>query len=117
MINFLKTYSLQNFKKKFILIYILNILDAIFTVTLYSTGLFEEANILLSNVVNNPLLTLSIKIVIPGLLLYFLNHRIQSATTNQLRISNYFLSFIICAYSLIVLSQVFYTVILTFLKI
>ena len=44
MIAFIKNYEIESMKKKFILLYLLNVTDIIFTLLLLQTGYFSEVN-------------------------------------------------------------------------
>lgn len=65
-------------KKNLILVYLLNVLDILFTLYLTSTGMFQEANPILKNIVtNNPLLSLIIKIFIPLCIIIYVIYKIN----------------------------------------
>lgn len=89
---FIKGYSYENIKKKIQLLYFLNVTDIIFTLILLKTGMFKEANGVMVNIVENPTLSIMVKVVIIGLLLYYLVKRMLMATDKQLYISNYIIN-------------------------
>lgn len=106
MVTFFKNHDLLNIKIKFQALYILNVMDIIFTVILYSTGMFIEANILLAPIISNSLLSVFIKVFVPGILLLILYYRMQKATDSQLRISNILINIITIIYLLICSSHI-----------
>ncbi|OPJ59785.1 DUF5658 family protein [Clostridium oryzae] len=114
MVTFLKSWSLTNIRKKFIVLYLLNVLDILFTLILLKTGLFSEANNLMYIIIDNNFLCFFVKIVCPALLLLFLYVRIEKATKKQLKISNTAINIVIIFYSLIVLSHISWMSILHF---
>lgn len=101
MMNFLKYSSLKTIRKKFLILYLLNIMDIILTLLLLNTGFFVEANKFMLEIVQEPLLCFSIKVIIPGLLLHYIFRRIKKATDKQLRYSNYIINSAIFVYFLI----------------
>ncbi len=60
-LKIIKSYTLPNIQRKLILLFILNALDIIFTLILLSTGLFIEANIIMANIVESPIVALELK--------------------------------------------------------
>jgi len=110
MVAFIKNYSLPVIKKKFILLYLLNVTDIIFTVLLLKTGYFQEANILLAKALNNPLLSLLLKIILPAVLLIYIYKQIKDADSSQLRASNVAVNISLTIYSLVNLSHLVWTI-------
>lgn len=105
LVGFIKNYSLQNIKNKLLILYILNVTDIIFTLFLLSTGLYMEANNLMSNAVQSPIISFILKIVLPGILFIFIYFRMKKATTNQLKQSNLFINGAIILYTFINISH------------
>lgn len=66
---FLRGYTLENIKIKFIVLYVLNVTDIIFTLLLWNTGLFTEVNIIMARILHNSIISLLIKIGLPAALL------------------------------------------------
>lgn len=81
--NFIKSFSYINIRKKFLL-YILNVADILFTLLLLKTGLFEEANGVMAGIAIDPIKSILIKVVIVGILLYIVYKRMNKATLKQL---------------------------------
>ena len=112
MIAFIKNYNLESIKKKFILLYLLNVTDIIFTLLLLQTGYFEEVNIFMVNAVQNPLISFLLKVILPALLLYFIYKRIKGADPSQLRASNIAVNISLTIYSLVNISHVVWVALL-----
>lgn len=90
------------------MLYTLNVTDIILTLTLLQTGMFEEANNVMVNVVESPILSIMLKIVGIGLLVYYLIKRMLLATDKQLYISNYIINGAIGIYIIINLMHLVY---------
>ncbi|MGL4107022.1 DUF5658 family protein [Clostridium sp. LP20] len=112
---FIKNYTLENIKKKFILLYALNVSDIVLTLILYRTGLFEEANGFMAGIITNEFTALLIKIIIPGILLIALYYRMQDATETQLRKGNIIFNIATCVYLVINISHVVWIALLPLL--
>lgn len=110
MINFLKDCALRNIRKKILLIYFLNLTDVIFTLFLIKTGYFLEANILMRNVIENSVLSLIIKGLLPLILILILFVRIGKASEKQLYISNIVIAVCIIYYAVINLSHIMWII-------
>lgn len=78
--------------------------------------MFKEANGVMVNIVENPVLSLMIKVVIIGLLLYYLTKRMLMATNKQLYISNYIINGALGIYSIINLMHIIYIVMFWVIK-
>lgn len=101
MLAFIRNCSLNNIKSKFIIIYVLNITDVIFTLILLKTGYYMEANFLMAKVVDNHLTSFIIKVLLPAALFFYLYIRMQKASIRQLKLSNIFITFILILYTAI----------------
>lgn len=101
MIAFMKNYSLENINNKFFILYTLNVTDIIFTIILLDTGFYLEANTLIANVVQSLLTSFLLKIALPALLLIFIYFRMQKATNQQLKQSNFFININIVLYTFV----------------
>ncbi len=116
MVRFAKliiSHSFHSIQCKLVLLYILNILDIFFTLFLISTGYLREANILMSYIVNKPVLALLIKIILPGLLIIILKKRIAAANTKQLQITNLIVCIAVLCYTLIIICHILYFILLS----
>lgn len=112
MVAFIKNYSIAVIKKKFIILYLLNVSDIIFTVLLLQTGYFKEVNILMTKAVNSPIFILLLKIILPAMLLIYIYKQIKDADASQLKASNIAVNISLTIYSLVNLSHLFWTVLL-----
>lgn len=108
MVQFIKCCTYKNIQKKLILLYSLNISDILFTLVLLKTGLFREANGIVAGFVGNTALSLFIKIVFVGILLFVIFKRMESATVKQLKKSNIIIDIAIGAYIIINLMHLSY---------
>ncbi|NLJ40610.1 MAG: hypothetical protein GX352_03220 [Clostridiales bacterium] len=105
MLTFLREYSLPGIKTKFILLYLLNVTDIIFTRLLLGTGVFVEINALIANVVLDSVVCILLKILLPAVLLTILYQRMHRATERQLKISNIILNLAVAFYLLVNISH------------
>ena len=105
MITFMKSYHLDNIKRKFQFIYFFNVMDLIFTVLLLQTGYFTEMNILMVKVVKSSFASILIKIILPALLLYYVYRKMKYANESQLKDSNIAINFSLIIYLLVNLSH------------
>jgi len=115
MKTFITTYHLECLKKKFILLYILNVIDIIFTLLLLKTGYFEEVNLLMVKAVQHPLLSLIIKVIFPAILLTYVFRTIQHADDEQRKVSNIAVNISLSIYSFVNLSHVIWAALLPYL--
>lgn len=98
---FIKDYSLKNLKNKLIILYILNVTDIIFTLLLLFTCFYMEVNPLIAKALKDPVSGLLLKIVLPAILLILVFSRMQRATEQQLKKSNYLINGVTAFYALI----------------
>lgn len=78
--------------------------------------MFKEANGVIVNIVENPTLSIMVKVVIIGLLLYFLVKRMLMATDKQLYISNYIINGSLVIYTIINLMHIVYIIMFLMIK-
>lgn len=97
---------LYNIQKKFIALVILNITDVLATLALVKTGFCEEANIFMKNIIQAPVISITVKTLIPVVLLYFVYQRMKSATSKQMRIATVIVDIGLGLYILINISHV-----------
>lgn len=112
LITFIKAHSLINIRKKIKILYLLNVSDILFTLALLETGFFREMNIFMINAVENPIISIILKIIFPALLLYFLYKRICISDGEQLRATNIGLLISLALYTLVNLSHIIWVVLL-----
>ncbi|AKL96004.1 hypothetical protein CACET_c25590 [Clostridium aceticum] len=110
--TFIKNCSLESIKSKLLILYLLNVTDIIFTLLLLRTGLYIEINAFMASVVESPIASLLLKIILPAVLLIMIYFRIQKATAEQLKKSNLLISGAIAVYALINLSHLLWFAIL-----
>lgn len=106
MITFIKAYNLDMIKKKLLILYLLNITDILFTLLLLRTGFFAEVNILMVDAVQSPLASFLLKVILPGILLYYLYRRICISDLSQLRATNIGVNISLFIYALVNLSHI-----------
>lgn len=111
MLFFLQTYNLINFRYKLLTLYFLNVLDILLTKFLLNTGSFMEINPFMINIVNNSLKVLLLKILLPAILLLFLNKRINDASIKQLKISHKLINIMLIFYTSINMSHIFWSLV------
>ena len=73
-----------------------------------NTGLFTEVNSIIALTLNNPVLSILLKMSIPGILLFILSYRISSATEKQLKYSNIITNIALGIYFFINIMHLFY---------
>lgn len=108
MKSFIINFNLSNIKLKFLLLFLLNFTDIIFTLILIDTGYFIEVNPIMQQFIGNILLSLGIKIIVPALLLILIYYRMQRATFEQLKKSNRLIVIGLTLYTLVNLSHIFW---------
>lgn len=96
-----KNYNYENIKKKFALLYTLNISDIIFTLLLLQTGLFKEVNGVMVEVTKNPMLSIFLKVIVVGILVFIICKRMKEANEKQLKISNVIITCAVGVYAII----------------
>lgn len=116
MISFIKDYSLVSIKTKLKIIYALNVFDIVATILLYNTGLFLEVNSFMELFLENPLIAISIKVILPGALFLIMFKHMHDATEKQLKISNVALQILMLYYGIIALSHILWTLLIPFLS-
>ncbi len=109
MIAFIKDSSFNGIKKKLIIIYILNVIDIVFTRLLLKTGLFSEINIIMQKAVLSATASFWLKIVIPAILVLYVIKRIKNTKQEMLRKANIAFSFLMGMYILIDTSHIVWT--------
>ena len=88
MLYFLQAHDLKTIRCKLIVLYILNVSDALLTYLLIQTGYFCEINYLLKGVVVKMGELSIIKMLLPAALIAWLYIRIQHAAEKQLELGN-----------------------------
>lgn len=99
--RFLRAYDLKTTRGKLLVLYALNVSDALLTYLLVRTGCFREANFLLRGAVFNFGELFLIKILLPAVLIAWLYFRIYRATESQLRIGNIAVNVVLLLYTFI----------------
>lgn len=114
MLTFIKNCTLESIRKKFILLYILNVTDIIFTVLLLQTGYFAEVNLLMIKAVQSPAASILLKVVLPAFLLYYIFKRIKASDAFQLKTANIAANISLSIYSLVNLSHLVWVALLPY---
>jgi hypothetical protein len=109
---FLRNYTLENIKIKFIVLYVLNVTDIIFTLLLWNTGLFTEVNIIMAGILNNYMVSLLTKLGLPAALLSVVFVRMRRASEMQLKQSNYIILAVLVFYSFINILHILWCILL-----
>ncbi len=109
---FIKDHKLESIKKKFILLYCLNVTDIIFTLSLLKTGYFAEANFFMVKAVQNPVACLLVKILLPGILLFYIYQQIKDEDAMQLKSANIAVNISLIIYFLVNLSHLVWVALL-----
>ncbi|MDD3174292.1 MAG: DUF5658 family protein [Herbinix sp.] len=112
MVAFIKNYNLVSIKKKFMLLYLLNVTDIIFTLLLLKTGYFAEVNILMVNAVQSPAASILLKVILPAILLFYIYQHIKDAEVLQLKTANIAANISLTLYSLVNLSHLVWVALL-----
>lgn len=108
MIKLLKILSLDTLRDKLTLLYILNALDIVFTFGLLKTGLFQEINGLMINVVDNPWLSIIIKLIIPALLIIYILIRLEELPETNMRLCHMCVNIVLLIYTVITIMHLSY---------
>lgn len=109
MLKSLVSSSIDSLKIKLTLIYILNALDIVFTFTLLKTGLFFEVNGLMTSIVEDPFLSILVKLIIPAFLITYLIYRLNAEHQAHVKLCNFLISLVLLMYLCIDLLHIFYT--------
>ena len=75
-------------KRRLFLLFMLNLSDWVCTLALISTGVFEEANPLMKNIVASPILGFFVKIVLPLVMIPAAASQLKYSDTKQILLSN-----------------------------
>ncbi len=98
VLGFFRAYGLKTMRIKLMLLYALNVYDALMTYLLLQTGYFVEINLLLSKSASNIGKMFFLKALLPALLIACLYVRIQKATEKQLKSGNIAVSSVLLLY-------------------
>lgn len=109
MVSFLRAHDFQTIRQKLVVLYILNVSDALLTYSLVRTGYFRELNFLLERAVADAGELFMLKVLLPALLLAWLYVRIRRATESQLRPSNIAVNFVVLLYVFVNLLHLVWT--------
>lgn len=114
MKDILKRFAdLTIFDSRIIIIYALNVSDYIFTLILIQSGMFEEANPILSAPINN-FGGFLLKCIVPLILLLYLRHRFRAAAEKQIKPIKYILDCTIGIYAIINIFHICWIILMTF---
>ena len=93
--------SFLDLRKRLTLLYILNASDIVFTFGLLKTGMFEEVNSLMINIVDNPWLSIATKLIVPAFLIIYILLKLEGLPDHNLKICNYFVNTVLLVYIII----------------
>ncbi len=100
--------------KKLYLVYLLNVVDWVCTVTLLSTGLFYEANPLARTFISDFLLGFVLKCALPFALIFLSARFLYILDFSQLKIADMLISFALTVYLFIALDHFINFILLLF---
>lgn len=100
--------SYKSVAGKLLILYVLNVLDMVFTLYLCRTRGFQEVNPLLSPFIGSGNNFFLIKAVLVGILCLYIIIRMKKATFKQLKVSNMAVSILTGIYALVVLFHLFW---------
>lgn len=115
MLLFIKDYHISILKKKYIMLYALNVIDIIFTILLLRTGYFREVNLFMIKAVDKPMICVLLKVLLPAILLGYVYQLTKSGEEEQLKVSNVAVNISLSIYILVNLSHLVWSAMLPFL--
>ena len=107
--KFLQNASTPILQFKLTLIYILNVLDILFTTSLLKTGYFLESNPLMATIMQSCPLTIILKLIFPALLIIYVIRNLEALPLTNLKLSNYMINALLMLYLFILISHLVYT--------
>lgn len=108
MIKLLKDLSTDKLRDKLTLLYILNAVDIVFTFGLLKTGLFKEINSIMVSVVDDPFLSIIIKLIIPALLIIYILLKLEELPEANMRLCHICVNLVLIVYTIIALMHFCY---------
>ncbi|MBU3805139.1 MAG: hypothetical protein H9872_10370 [Candidatus Cellulosilyticum pullistercoris] len=94
----------------FLLIYILNCTDLLFTYTYLKTGIFFEFNPIMSRLLVSPYLTILVKIILPAIFIIYFFFRLKEHSTSSLILCKIGGMLLILAYTFINSLHLYYLI-------
>ncbi|MGL4571937.1 MAG: DUF5658 family protein [Clostridium sp.] len=114
--EFIKSNNYSKIKKKLVILYILIVIDILYTLILVQRGYFVEDTTIMIDIVSKPWLSFLLKLVFTLLLMVVLYKRIESANSKQLTWYNIFICSIIFMYIIVNISHlIWFALIVIFL--
>lgn len=110
MVSFLRAHDFETIRRKLVVLYILNVSDALLTYSLVQTGYFRELNFLLERAVADAGELFILKVLLPAALIAWLYVRIRRATERQLRPGNIAVNSVFLLYVFVNLLHLVWTV-------
>lgn len=101
MLHFMQRRTNSGVRTRMLLLYALNTLDMVLTKFLLQTGKFREINPIMARALQNSFAMLSLKLLLPAILMLYLDQRLKIADDRHLTLSSYALEFLITAYSIV----------------
>lgn len=108
MIKLLTDLSTDKLRDKLTLLYILNAVDIVFTFGLLKTGLFKEMNSIMVEVVDDPILSITIKLIIPALLIIYILLKLEDLPEANMKLCHIFVNVVLLVYTVIALMHLSY---------
>lgn len=106
------TILLNNLRNKLYIVYALNVIDWMLTVTLLDTGSFFEANPIARTFINSIALGLIIKCIVPFILVFLVNRFMHILEFAQLKKADIMISFGLTVYLAVTLDHIINFIIL-----
>lgn len=103
--HIIETYS--KIKHKLIALYLLNVTDILFTLLFHNTGHFIELNPIMRKLLEDRIMVLTIKLIVPFGLLLYIEIRLKKASENQLKFANKLLLCLLVFYFIINLMHIY----------
>ncbi len=98
---FMQRCTSSGVRLRMLLLYALNVLDMIITKFLLETGKFREVNPVMALALQSDWATLLLKLLLPAMLMAYLDQRLKIVDARHLRLAAGALEFLIAAYSLV----------------
>ncbi len=98
---FIQRINSRGLRIRMLLLYALNILDMVVTKFLLQTGKFREMNPVMALALQNDWVTLLLKLLLPAVLMIYLDRRLRLADARHLKLSARVLEVLIAAYCIV----------------
>lgn len=109
MLKIISNSCTNSLKLKLTCIYVLNAIDIVFTFALLKTGLFYEANSLMTSIVESVPLSILVKLLLPALLILYIIVKLDDTKLPNLKLCNALICTVLGIYLAIDALHVYYT--------